>query len=87
MLKSMESNSFQELSQSDSRSDLTVFYTALYRASLAPHIFNDVDGRYRGQDLEIHHSDEPYYTVFSLWDTYRAVHPLFTIIDPDLTRI
>jgi predicted alpha-1,2-mannosidase len=74
------------VAETDSQSNLTVFYTALYRASLAPHIFHDVDGRYRGQDLEIHHSDKPYYTVFSLWDTYRAVHPLFTIIDPDFNQ-
>jgi predicted alpha-1,2-mannosidase len=72
--------------ESDSPSDLTVFYTALYRASLAPHIYNDADGRYRGQDLENHHSNKPYYTVFSLWDTYRAVHPLFTIIDPGFNQ-
>ncbi len=72
--------------ESDSEPDLTVFYTALYRASLAPHVFNDVDGRYRGQDLQVHHSDKPYYTVYSLWDTYRALHPLFTIIDPDFNQ-
>jgi len=74
------------IAETESESDLTVFYTALYRASLAPHTFNDVDGRYRGQDLEIHHSEKPYYTVFSLWDTYRAVHPLFTIVDPDFNQ-
>jgi predicted alpha-1,2-mannosidase len=72
--------------ESNSKSDLTVFYTALYRASLAPHVFNDVDGRYRGQDLQVHQSDQPYYTVFSLWDTYRALHPLFTIIDADYNQ-
>ena len=72
--------------ESDSEFDLRVFYTNLYRASLAPHIFIDVDGRYRGQDLEIHHSDKPYYTVYSLWDTYRALHPLLTIIDPDFNQ-
>jgi len=72
--------------ESDSEFDLRVFYTNLYRASLAPHIYNDVDGRYRGQDLEVHHSDKPYYTVFSLWDTYRALHPLLTIIDPEFNQ-
>jgi predicted alpha-1,2-mannosidase len=72
--------------ETNSESDLTVFYTALYRSSLAPHIYNDVDGRYRGQDLKIHQSDYPYYTVYSLWDTYRALHPLFTIIESDYNQ-
>lgn len=64
----------------------TTFYTALYHASLAPTIFCDVDGRYRGMDHQIHQSNDPNYTVFSLWDTYRAEHPLLTIIDPELDQ-
>lgn len=61
-------------------------YTALYHAMIAPNIYRDVDGRYRGMDLEIHSTQEhEYYTVFSLWDTYRALHPLFTIIDQERT--
>ncbi|UCF04157.1 MAG: GH92 family glycosyl hydrolase [bacterium] len=64
----------------------TVFYTALYHTMLAPNLFMDVDGRYRGRDLEVHRADDfEYYTVFSLWDTYRAAHPLFTIIEPERT--
>lgn len=62
-----------------------VFYTALYHALLNPSIFVDVDNRYRGQDLKIHTAEDgTYYTVFSLWDTFRALHPLLTIIDPEL---
>jgi predicted alpha-1,2-mannosidase len=61
---------------------MRVFYTALYHAYSAPNIFSDVDGRYRGRDLEIHKledKDDAQFTVFSLWDTYRATHPLFTL--------
>jgi predicted alpha-1,2-mannosidase len=64
----------------------TVFYTALYHAMLAPNLFMDVDGAYLGRDLEAHHAEGfEYYTVFSLWDTYRAEHPLLTIIEPERT--
>ncbi len=59
-----------------------IFYTALYHTMLAPNISNDVDGLYRGLDKQIHKADGfDYYTVFSLWDTFRAEDPLFTIID------
>ena len=64
----------------------TTFYTALYHSLIAPNLYVDVDGRYRGRDLEIHTADGfDYYTVFSLWDTYRATHPLFTIIERERT--
>jgi len=64
----------------------TTFYTSLYHSLIAPNIYVDVDGRYRGRDLEIHTTDGfDYYTVFSLWDTYRATHPLFTIIERERT--
>ncbi|UII32540.1 GH92 family glycosyl hydrolase [Fulvivirga ulvae] len=60
------------------------FYTALYHTCLSPVIYEDVDGQYRGLDQNIHQSDGfTNYTVFSLWDTYRALHPLFNIIQPD----
>ncbi len=63
------------------------FYTSMYHSMLAPNIYNDVDGRYRGMDLKIHTaSDFDYYTVFSLWDTYRATHPLYTIIEQERTN-
>ena len=63
------------------------FYTSLYHTMLAPNIYQDVDGRYRGMNLEIYQSDEfDYYTAFSLWDTYRATHPLYTIIEQERTN-
>lgn len=61
---------------------LVNFYTALYHSYLNPNLFSDVDGRYRGRDNLIHSlqiNESPQYTVFSLWDTYRGTHPLFTI--------
>lgn len=64
-----------------------VFYTALYHCYIHPNIFNDVDKRYRGRDDKIHAlSSGNYYTVFSLWDTYRAWHPLMTILEPQATN-
>ncbi|HRY98656.1 MAG TPA: GH92 family glycosyl hydrolase, partial [Bacteroidales bacterium] len=64
------------------------FYTALYHACLAPNLYSDADGRYRGRDLQVHTlpAGEAQYTVFSLWDTYRAAHPLFTLIQQERTR-
>lgn len=64
---------------------ITVFYTALYHSMIAPNLFMDADGRYRGTDLKIHNAAGfTNYTVFSLWDTYRAAHPLFTITVPQM---
>lgn len=58
------------------------FYTALYHCMIHPNVMNDVDGRYRGRDGKIHKAEGfNYYTVFSLWDTYRAQHPLLNVID------
>ena len=66
---------------------LTNFYTGLYHAMTAPNVFMDVDGQYRGRDFKIHKAtDFTNYTVFSLWDTFRAAHPLYTIIDTKRTR-
>lgn len=66
---------------------LTNFYTSMYHTMIAPNLYQDVDGKYRGMDLKIHETkDFDYYTVFSLWDTYRATHPLFTIIEQDRTN-
>jgi predicted alpha-1,2-mannosidase len=66
---------------------ITNFYSALYHTMLAPNLYKDVDGRYRGMDLNIHHTDDfDYYTVFSLWDTFRAAHPLYTIIEENRTN-
>lgn len=65
----------------------TLFYTALYHCMIAPNIASDIDGRYRGMDRKIHSAnDYIHYTVFSLWDTYRALHPLFTIIERKRTE-
>lgn len=65
----------------------TVFYTALYHSFLSPNLFMDADGRYRGTDLKIHNADGfENYSVFSLWDTYRATHPLFALIEKKKTR-
>ncbi len=63
------------------------FYTALYHCSINPNIYSDTDGRYRGMDGKIHKADNyEHYTVFSLWDTYRAYHPLMTIINQKRTN-
>ncbi|MCD4774310.1 MAG: GH92 family glycosyl hydrolase, partial [Bacteroidales bacterium] len=65
----------------------TVFYSALYHAFLAPNIFNDVDGKYRAHDGKRYQNKKSdIYTVFSLWDTFRAEHPLFTLVEQDRTN-
>ncbi|HNZ42054.1 MAG TPA: GH92 family glycosyl hydrolase [Bacteroidales bacterium] len=65
----------------------TTFYSALYHCMITPNIYCDVDGKYLGRDLKVHDSKgSDYYTVFSLWDTYRAEHPLLTIIDQKRTN-
>ncbi len=70
--------------QGGTDSQRRTFYTSLYRTRLAPVLFEDVDGRYRGADGRIHHaSGYRKHAIFSLWDTFRAQHPLFTLIDPD----
>ena len=81
-----------------SDAQLTTFYTALYHTKIQPNIFQDVDGNYRGLDNKIHNNNSPknpksqisnpkstQYTVFSIWDTFRAAHPLYTIIDQKRT--
>ncbi len=61
----------------------TRFYTALYHALLGPTLFMDVDGRYRGPDNAVHQARGwTNYSTFSLWDTYRALHPLLTLVQP-----
>ena len=61
-----------------------IFYTALYHTMVAPALFNDHNGDYRGADGEIHRNPGfDTYTIFSLWDTYRAAHPLFTLTQPE----
>lgn len=65
----------------------TIFYTAMYHAYIHPNVFQDVDKKYRGRNDSIYSiKNGNYYTVFSLWDTYRAWHPLMTILEPEVTR-
>jgi len=66
--------------------EMIIFYTALYHTMLSPIIYEDVDGRYMGLDRNVHSSDEfTNYTIFSLWDTFRALHPLFNLIQTSRT--
>ncbi len=71
--------------ETDNDADRAIFYAALYHAHLAPTLFADQDGRYRGMDGAVHMLDpgSNNYSTYSLWDTYRALHPLMTIIAPD----
>ena len=62
---------------------LRIFYTSLYHSAIEPNLFSDVDGRYRGVDLKVHKTNGfNRYTVFSLWDVFRAEMPLYTILEP-----
>ena len=71
----------------DSINDIVNFYTALYHSKLAPTIYSDVDGKYFGPDKKIHQTNGwNNYSSFSLWDTYRTSHPLYTIIDQARTN-
>jgi predicted alpha-1,2-mannosidase len=72
--------------QTDNAADKRTFYTALYHSMIFPGINSDVDGQYRSMRQEVVSSDHLNYTVFSLWDTHRALHPLFTIIEPDYNQ-
>ena len=65
----------------------TIFYTALYHSFVAPYLYNDVNGEYRGFDDRIHRAEGfSNYTVFSLWDTFRAENPLVTLLAPDVVN-
>ena len=66
-------------------SNKTVFYTALYHCMIAPNLYSDADGRYRAHDLKVYKSERPVYTVFSLWDTFRSLHPLFSLMQRERT--
>jgi predicted alpha-1,2-mannosidase len=61
----------------------TIFYTALYHNFIVPNLFSDVDGQYRGLDGQVHQANHKVYTIFSLWDTYRATHPLYNLVARD----
>ena len=74
-----------EISESD-KDKLAIFYTALYHTMGQPNIAQDIDGKYRGRDNQIHTAEGfDYYSVFSLWDTFRAAHPLYTLIEKKRT--
>jgi len=72
--------------QGGSPAEQTTFYTALYHTAMAPNLWSDVDGNYRGMDQQIHYAHHPVYTVFSLWDTYRAANPLHALLEPQRMR-
>jgi predicted alpha-1,2-mannosidase len=66
--------------------EMTNFYSALYHTAIQPNLFQDVDGQYRGHDKQVHTAPkDTQYTVFSLWDTFRAAHPLYTITNQKRT--
>ncbi len=69
-----------------SKEQKQIFYTALYHSLLSPNLYTDVNGYYNGLDLEKHQTKDNHYTVFSLWDTFRATHPLFTLIQQKKTN-
>jgi predicted alpha-1,2-mannosidase len=62
-----------------------IFYTAFYHSLVAPTLFSDVDGQYRGMDLQVHRlpAGAHHYSTYSLWDTYRALHPLYTLVQTE----
>lgn len=69
---------------SEDEDELTNFYTAMYHAFLGPTEYMDTDGKYMGLDMNVHEADGfTNYTSFSLWDTYRALHPLFNVLQPE----
>lgn len=72
--------------ETDNDVDREKFYTAMYHTMFAPAEFSDVNGDYRGSDGNIYNTNGEFtnYTIFSLWDTYRAAHPLSTIIHPEI---
>lgn len=71
--------------QFSTEAEQRVFYTSFYHTMIAPTLFCDLDGRYRGTDGQVHSTQQiPNYTTFSLWDTYRGAHPLATLVHPEL---
>lgn len=72
--------------QTNNRTKKRVFYTAMYHLMTSCSKFNDVDREYRGADGKVHKADFTNYTTLSLWDTYRAAHPLMTVAFPEMQR-
>ncbi|NIO29776.1 MAG: glycoside hydrolase family 92 protein [Candidatus Latescibacteria bacterium] len=84
--KNLWNNELSKLTIEGSKDKKTIFYTAMYHCFLSPVVYSDVNGEYRGLDQNIHQSNEfTNYTIFSLWDTYRALHPLLTIFQQQRT--
>ena len=74
-----------EITETD-KDKLAIFYTALYHTMVQPNIAQDIDGKYRGRDNKVHDGEGfDYHSVFSLWDTFRAAHPLYTLIEKKRT--
>lgn len=77
-------NEFNRFEAQGTDDQLAMFYTSLYHTMINPSIYMDIDGKYRGVDHNIHSADGfTNYTVFSLWDTYRALHPYFNLFHPE----
>ena len=73
--------------KSDNKDQRSIYATALYHAYSVPNLWSDVDGRYRGADNKVYlDTIHRHYTVYSLWDTYRTAHPLYTITQPERTQ-
>ena len=72
--------------QTNDQTKKRVFYTAMYHLMTSCSKFNDVDREYRGADGKVHKADFTNYTTLSLWDTYRAAHPLMTVAFPEMQR-
>ncbi|RKD88167.1 GH92 family glycosyl hydrolase [Mangrovibacterium diazotrophicum] len=70
--------------KTDNASDREIFYTSMYHTCMAPQLYCDVNGEFRGHDDKIYKADWTNYSCFSLWDTYRTLNPLFTIIKPNM---
>ncbi len=72
--------------KSSNRKHLEIFYTSLYHMFVAPTLFDDSDGRYRGMDGKVHQlpAHAHNFSTFSLWDTYRAAHPMYTLVQPEM---
>lgn len=68
--------------ETDIEADKIIFYTSMYHTKIHPNTFQDVNGEYRGMDMKVHRAtDRTHYTLYSLWDTFRALHPLYSLTD------
>jgi len=70
----------------DDSDEKTIFYTAFYHNMVSPNLISDADGRYRGWDGEVHKNAQEFYTNYSLWDTYRGVHPFLGLMFPEMNE-